>query len=86
MSMFRFRKNQQQNKSKEIVGEDVIIEEVAYRVSFNDNISDLNFKTLGSIASLFSVTELQCKKFSDGGYKSTPKWVKDNKIERIIKL
>ena len=83
MSMFNIKKRQQkrqQNKSE------VIIEEVAYCVSFNDNISDLNFKTLGSIASLFSVTELQCKKFSDGGYKSTPKWVKDNKIERIIKL
>lgn len=83
MSMFNIKKRQQkrqQNKSE------VIIEEIAYRVSFNDNISDLNFKTLGSIASLFSVTELQCKKFSDGGYKSTPKWVKDNKIERIIKL
>ena len=79
MSMFNMKKRQQ-NKSE------VIIEEIAYRVSFNDNISDLNFKTLGSIASLFSVTELQCKKFSDGGYKSTPKWVKDNKIERIIKL
>ena len=79
MSMFNIKKRQQ-NKSE------VIIEEVAYCVSFNDNISDLNFKTLGSIASLFSVTELQCKKFSDGGYKSTPKWVKDNKIERIIKL
>ena len=83
MSMFNIKKRQQkrqQNKSE------VIIEEIAYCVSFNDNISDLNFKTLGSIASLFSVTELQCKKFSDGGYKSTPKWVKDNKIERIIKL
>lgn len=83
MSMFNIKKRQQkrqQNKSE------VIIEEIAYRVSFNDNISDLNFKTLGSIASLFSVTELQCKKFSDGGYKTTPKWVKDNKIERIIKL
>lgn len=83
MSMFNIKKRQQkrqQNKSE------VIIEEVAYCVSFNDNISDLNFKTLGSIASLFSVTELQCKKFSDGGYKTTPKWVKDNKIERIIKL
>ena len=83
MSMFNIkkrRKKRQQNKSE------VIIEEVAYCVSFNDNISDLNFKTLGSIASLFSVTELQCKKFSDGGYKTTPKWVKDNKIERIIKL
>ena len=79
MSMFNIKKRQQ-NKSE------VIIEEVAYCVSFNDNISDLNFKTLGSIASLFSVTELQCKKFSDGGYKTTPKWVKDNKIERIIKL
>ena len=79
MSMFNIKKRQQ-NKSE------VIIEEIAYRVSFNDNISDLNFKTLGSIASLFSVTELQCKKFSDGGYKTTPKWVKDNKIERIIKL
>lgn len=79
MSMFNMKKRQQ-NKSE------VIIEEVAYCVSFNDNISDLNFKTLGSIASLFSVTELQCKKFSDGGYKTTPKWVKDNKIERIIKL
>ena len=79
MSMFNIKKRQQ-NKSE------VIIEEVAYCVSFNDNISDLNFKTLGSIASLFSVTELQCKKFSDGGYKSTPKCVKDNKIERIIKL
>ena len=79
MSMFNIKKRQQ-NKSE------VIIEEVAYCVSFNDNISDLNFKTLGSIASLFSVTELKCKKFSDGGYKSTPKWVKDNKIERIIKL
>ena len=79
MSMFNMKKRQQ-NKSE------VIIEEIAYRVSFNDNISDLNFKTLGSIASLFSVTELQCKKFSDGGYKTTPKWVKDNKIERIIKL
>ena len=83
MRMINIKKRQQkrqQNKSE------VIIEEVAYCVSFNDNISDLNFKTLGSIASLFSVTELQCKKFSDGGYKSTPKWVKDNKIERIIKL
>ena len=83
MSMFNIKKRQQkrqQNKSE------VIIEEIAYCVSFNDNISDLNFKTLGSIASLFSVTELQCKKFSDGGYKTTPKWVKDNKIERIIKL
>ena len=79
MSMFNMKKRQQ-NKSE------VIIEEVAYCVSFNDNISDLNFKTLGSIASLFSVTELQCKIFSDGGYKTTPKWVKDNKIERIIKL
>ena len=77
--MFNMKKRQQ-NKSE------VIIEEIAYRVSFNDNISDLNFKTLGSIAQLFSVTELQCKKFSDGGYKTTPKWVKDNKIERIIKL
>ena len=79
MSKFNMKKRQQ-NKSE------VIIEEVAYCVSFNDNISDLNFKTLGSIASLFSVTELQCKKFSDGGYKTTPKWVKDNKIEMIIKL
>ena len=86
MSMFRFRKNHEQNKSKEIVVEEVIVEEVAYCVSFNNNTFDLNFKTLGSVASLFSVTEAQCKKFSDGGYKSTPKWVKDNKIERIVAL
>ena len=79
MSMFNIKKRQQ-NKSE------VIVEEVAYCVSFNNNTSDLNFKTLGTIALLFSVTEAQCKKFSDGGYKSTPKWVKDNKIERIVAL
>ena len=79
MSMFNIKKRQQ-NKSE------VIVEEVAYCVSFNNNTSDLNFKTLGTIASMFSVTEAQCKKFSDGGYKSTPKWVKDNKIERIVAL
>ena len=81
MSMFRFWKN----NSKEVVGGEVIIEEAKYRATFNDDTS-MEFKTVKSASVQFGVSEFQCKKLMDGGYKTWPKWAKDADIRTIVKL
>ena len=82
MSMFRFWKN---NPIGKVVGGEVIIEEAKYRATFNDDTS-MEFKTIKSASVQFGVSEVQCKKLMDGGYKTWPKWAKNADIRIIVKL
>ena len=42
------------------------------------------FKSVKSVSNHLGITEAQCKKFIDNGYKNEPKWAKDQKVIGIV--